>query len=311
MKKLIDMFPEIAAEWHPTKNQDLEIAKISYGSAKKVWWVCSKGHEYQSRIDGRTGQNRGCPYCNNHKKRFPVSVSHPHLVSEWHIKNSVKPEEVTAGSIRKIWWLGKCGHEWEAHLHNRANGYGCPYCANKLADSTNSLLAKHSELADQWHSRNELSANEVNYKTWKKYWWLGKCGHEWEASVRCRTLRGNGCPTCQESKGEKQVEKVLNSLNLSYVKQKRFPNCKDKRTLPFDFYLDELNILIEYQGKQHYEPLFFGGDCNNLFELIKKHDTIKENWCNENEIKLIAIPYTKFKDIEEIIKMEVNRAESD
>lgn len=156
-----------------------------------------------------------------------------------------------------------------------------------------------------WHVKNLVKPDEVTAGSQRKIWWLGKCGHEWEASVRCRTLRGNGCPTCQDSKGEKQVEKVLNNLGLSYVKQKRFPSCKDRRTLPFDFYLEELNILIEYQGKQHYEPLFFGGDCNNLFELIKKHDTIKENWCSENKIKLSAIPYTKFKDIEEIIKRGV------
>lgn len=302
MKKLIDLFPEIAVEWHPIKNKSLDITKVSYGSAKKVWWICSNGHEYQARVDSRTGQKRGCPYCNNHKKRFPISISHPILVSEWHPRNAIQPDKITAGSIRKIWWLGNCGHEWEAHLHNRAHGYGCPFCANRFADHTNSLATKYPELAEQWHSKNKLSASEINHKTWKKYWWLGKCGHEWFASVRCRTVRGNGCPVCQDSKGEVQVERVLKQLGINYTKQKRFNECRDKRSLPFDFFLDELNTLIEYQGKQHYEPLNFGGDCKNMFELIKKHDTIKEDWCKENGIKLIVIPYTKFKEIEEIIK---------
>jgi Probable Zinc-ribbon domain len=302
MKKLIDTYPEIAAEWHPTKNENLNLNEVSYGSGKKVWWICKNSHEYPSRIAHRTN-GQSCPIC---RKGLPISITHLNLVNEWHSKNIIKPDEISAGSTKKIWWLGQCGHEWLSHLHNRAKGNGCPYCSNKLVNKTNSLLTQCPEIAAEWHpAKNIVTANEVNYRTWKKYWWLGQCGHEWLASVRCRTKRLNGCPICQDSKGEAQVEKALKKLNVLYTRQKRFDTCKDKRTLPFDFHLQDLNILIEYHGRQHYESINFGGDYKNMFELVKKHDKMKEDWCINNNVQLIVIPYTDFKNIENIVRKEV------
>lgn len=95
------------------------------------------------------------------------------------------------------------------------------------------------------------------------------------------------------------IKKWLDSHNVKYVVQKRFKGCKDKRTLPFDFYLPERNTCIEYDGEQHYRPVRFGGisvdDSDKRFEYVKYHDEIKNNYCKSNNIKLIRIPY--FKDV--------------
>lgn len=100
---------------------------------------------------------------------------------------------------------------------------------------------------------------------------------------------GIGCPHCNESKGEKEIEKYLIKKNLKFIRQKKFKNCVDKRQLPFDFYLKELNTCIEYNGIQHYENIKYWGNNNLIY--TQKHDAIKENFCLNNNIKLIKIKY--------------------
>ena len=89
-----------------------------------------------------------------------------------------------------------------------------------------------------------------------------------------------------------------------YIREYRFDNCKYKYRLPFDFYLTEYNICIEYDGKQYYEPVeYFGGE--KAFKETKKRDATKNNYCQNNDIKLIRIPYWEFDNIENILEKEL------
>jgi len=102
-----------------------------------------------------------------------------------------------------------------------------------------------------------------------------------------------GCPICSnhESKGEKLVRCFLTDNTINFIKQKRFDECRFKNTLPFDFYLPEHNICIEYDGIQHFEAIeYFCGIV--ALEEAQKNDNIKNNYCEENNIKLIRIKYT-------------------
>lgn len=101
-------------------------------------------------------------------------------------------------------------------------------------------------------------------------------------------LNGKGCPKCNSSHGENNVREFLLKNNIVFVEQKRFNNCKNKKALPFDFYLKELNVCIEYQGRQHYEPVdVFGGEEGLVVRT--KNDLIKRNYCKENNILLVEI----------------------
>ena len=130
---LVTTDPDLAKEWHPTKNGDLKPSMISAGSNKKVWWRCDNGHEWQATVNDRN-RGRNCPICSN-KKVLPgvndLATTNPELAKEWHpTKNgSLSPKMVTEKSSRKVWWLGKCGHEWETRISHRSNGHGCPFCA--------------------------------------------------------------------------------------------------------------------------------------------------------------------------------------
>jgi hypothetical protein len=69
-KKLLSItHSALAKEWHPTKNGDLTPDDITYGSGKKVWWLCKSKHEYQAVVYNRTGNNSGCPYCAGNRKK--------------------------------------------------------------------------------------------------------------------------------------------------------------------------------------------------------------------------------------------------
>lgn len=106
--------------------------------------------------------------------------------------------------------------------------------------------------------------------------------------------------TCK-SKGELYIEEILQELNIDFEQQKRFKNCKNKRTLPFDFYIPKYSTCIEYDGEQHYKSIdFWGGE--ERFTQRQLNDKIKDDYCNKNNICLIRIPYTKTKqEIFEII----------
>jgi hypothetical protein len=116
----------------------------------------------------------------------------------------------------------------------------------------------------------------------------------------------SNCSFCKpKSRLEEKVSNVLNSLNVFYIKENRFSDCKFKKPLPFDFYIPENNIAIECFGEQHYYPVDFGGkkDGSHLidFEKRKFNDSIKEKYCLEHHIELLIIPYWEENNINEII----------
>lgn len=129
---LASLYPDTAAEWHPTKNVPLSPKDILAGSSKKVWWKCKEGREWQAVIASRV-KGVGCPFCTNQKATFgknDLATKHPELINEWHpTKNGeLTPSMVTCGSGKKVWWICEQGHEWQAYIKHRSNGVGCPYC---------------------------------------------------------------------------------------------------------------------------------------------------------------------------------------
>jgi hypothetical protein len=123
--------PNLAKEWHPIKNDSLTPRSVTSSSNKKVWWQCSKGHEWPAIVNNR-GKGSGCPYCSGSKATDEncLQTVNPTLAKQWHpTKNiSLTPREVKAGSNKKVWWQCSKGHEWLAIVNDRSRGSGCPYC---------------------------------------------------------------------------------------------------------------------------------------------------------------------------------------
>jgi hypothetical protein len=129
----------------------------------------------------------------------------PDVAIEWHpTKNgTLRPEAVTAGSQRLVWW--RCSkdakHEWQARVAHRANGSGCPMCANLVATALTSLRAQCPALAREWHptKNGTLTPDDVVPGSGRRVWW--RCGlnrhHVWEAVIYERARKGRGCPVCR------------------------------------------------------------------------------------------------------------------
>ncbi|MBE6015652.1 MAG: hypothetical protein E7241_09885 [Lachnospiraceae bacterium] len=132
-------FPDIAKQWHPTKNGDITPDMISAKSKEKYWWLGECGHEWQTQVYVRT-TNHGCPYCAGKKvlRGFnDLAFVNPEIAAEWHPNKNgdLKPTMVAPSSNKKVWWLGKCGHEWQTTIDRRKRGDGCPICAKELQTS--------------------------------------------------------------------------------------------------------------------------------------------------------------------------------
>lgn len=130
-------YPEIAKEWHPTKNGNLTPDKVNKSSHKKVWWMCKYGHEWQTKVNGRTSNGIGCLYCAGYfpiKGKTDLATTNPELLKDWNYKkNIIIPDKVSFSSHQKVWWKCHiCGYEWQTTINQRTNmKSGCPNCYKK------------------------------------------------------------------------------------------------------------------------------------------------------------------------------------
>lgn len=213
--------PEIAKRWHPTKNGDLKPSDVLAWSSKRVWWLCDCGESWEASIAGNRN-HMICPTCYQKergisiqrtfmKKRGSLAKMNPALAVEWHpTKNgALTPADVTVTSVQKAWWLGPCGHEWEAKIDTRNNGRGCPVCtSNKILPGFNDLATKFPEIAKEWHPtlNGDITASDVMPYSNKEFWWLSPCGHEYKAQPHHK-CHGQQCPICKKERREVRLSK--------------------------------------------------------------------------------------------------------
>ena len=201
--------PKLAKEWNYEKNDGLAPADVFPNSNKKVWWKCSRGHEWQARIQERNNGSK-CPYCSGRysiKGETDLQTINPKLAKEWNNEKNagITPMDVSPNSGQKVWWKCSKGHEWQARIADRNSGCGCPYCSSrKVLKGYNDLLSVNPTLAKEWNfeKNNELTPLDVMPNSNKKVWWKCSKGHEWQATVASRN-NGRGCPECAKEKHKK------------------------------------------------------------------------------------------------------------
>lgn len=148
-----------------------------------------------------------------------IFISDTEYVNDWSEKNTISPNTITIGSNKKVWWQGKCGHEWKATPNNFCNNHsGCPYCVNRaVLKGYNDLAYKCPNIAEEWSDRNGvLKPDEVVYGSFLNVWWKCRWGHEWKAVIYYR-VKGEGCPVCKSEKEEGIFR--IDYINLSYEKK--------------------------------------------------------------------------------------------
>jgi hypothetical protein len=133
------------------------------------------------------------------RQDYNLYLANPELVKEWHPTKNGKfgPRDVTPGSGKKVWWLCKEGHEWQAAVYSRNRGSGCPICNRGVAANDRLLLLSETPLIRQWHptKNGNLNPRKMTLDSDKKAWWLCREGHEWQETVK-RRMKQRGCPFC-------------------------------------------------------------------------------------------------------------------
>lgn len=171
--------------------------------------------------------------------------------------------------------------------YHHLKGSGCPYCSKNRKLDTKLFIEKSNLI-----HHNTYDYSKVDYINIKLKVKIICSKHGEFLQSAGKHLMGRGCPYCKESKGEAKIRFILEQKSISFNRQYIFIDCRDILPLPFDFYLPDFNLCIEYDGKQHFEPLtFFGGD-DGLKDSVKK-DFIKTKYCKDNGIRLLRIKYSE------------------
>lgn len=240
-------FPKVAVQWDLERNSGKTPEQFRPGSSKKVWWRCSKGHRWRTRIVERTS-GAGCPQCfeerRSHSPQLAIariegktlSELHPPCLSEWDYaaNGQVTPDQVSVGSKAKYWWRCPFGHTYQQSIAKKVRGSKCPVCTianraenvrkHKLA-RTGSLKGNYPDLAAEWHptKNGALSPTDVSNNSHRQIWWICPHGHEWRQSPNYRvTLRKRGsifgCPICGRNAGNHKSH-PNNALNTERTKK--------------------------------------------------------------------------------------------
>ena len=242
-------------------------------------------------------RNQKCKYC-AHK-----SLSHEDILS---MVNQSVPHIQILSNFNKLNDYVDCvctihGTHNNTKIVNLIHGHGCYLCGlDKLSafhtmDETE--IDERIKVINPSIKRIESCKGITNQMTFQ----CQKCMHIWKGKIN--SIRY--CPNCEKEyvySGEHFLHQIFKSNNIHYEIQKRFDGCKNKRHLPFDFYLPDYNVCFEYQGQHHYKALdFFGGE--DAFKIRCKNDQIKRDFCKQNQIALIEIPYTynTFESIEKYL----------
>lgn len=286
------------------KKHDFEFVDIKReNSVLYIYFICNKHVELGVQKMRKTNMKRdikGCKYC---KGDFP----------EWYVKQKIEklyPHMKLIGKYINLSTPIDCYCEKHDVYCKKSpqsilDGQGCIECGKDKLSKNNMM--------SQIEFESMISLVNPDVKIISEYSGLEhditvlckKCGRIWTLNANSLKNNGTRCKKCSYTyKGEDEIINILDNLQCTYIHQYKFENCKDKRCLPFDFYLPDYNLCIEFDGKQHYEPKF--GEDN--FEKTKRHDEIKNKYCESNGIELLRIPYWDMNNIENIIKNKLNIA---
>ena len=296
-KSLAEVRPELVPQWGTSNEFSPE--DVSYGSNKKVWWVCEKGHTWQATIKNRVLAGSGCPYCEHRavlKGYNDLQTLFPQVSKTWSRKNKLKPSEVASRSNTEVLWKCKKGHEWKARIADRTEGHGCPYCAGqRVWKGFNDLATTHPDLISEWSDKNtDLSPDAITFKNRTNVWWhCNRCGNDYQAVVYAKA-KGRICPFCiakrlkalreqrlAQSKIDKECTYFLPQLAAIYYAGQHelrvITDSEEPVGLPIAALIPEISLAIDVCG-------------------YEKEAYIKEYICKANGITYICLPPKSTED---------------
>jgi predicted Zn-ribbon and HTH transcriptional regulator len=270
------------------------------------------GHEWEISRANFINQNRRCPKCKGKNLSEKFRKTHQDFLNE--VYELVGDEYTILSNYINAFTEIKIKHNicnciYDVRPTNFIHGKRCPVCKWNIISKKRAkgLEQFKKEVFEKVGNEYEIFGEYKNNKTHIliKH---NMCGYEYEGTPD-GFLRGNRCPKCSCSKGENSIHEYLRRNNISYIPQYSFEDCVYKENLLFDFAIfdneENLAFLIEFDGRQHYEVIdFFGGE--EAFKKTKMRDKIKDDYCIDNEITLLRIPYWDYDKIDDILDIYSN-----
>jgi hypothetical protein len=282
-----------------------KVVYINNSISIKIFCIhCNKYFE-QKPVDHLVG--KGCKYCKGYRSSKKQRKSLSDLIQQFKLIHKDKYDYSNICYVNNITkiniFCNTCKKFFSQTPGSHLNGNGCPYCSGRHKTTEN--IIKEFQKVHRLLRYDYSKINFIDSYTPLEIM-CNICGKTF-FQLYNNHLKGQGCPDCKKSKGEKKIKVWLENNKIKYKTYYKFNNCINFKTnyhLKFDFYLPDSNLCIEYDGIQHYEKVnFFGGDLK--FKENQYRDKIKTDYCKDNNIRLLRIPYWDFDNIETILEKEI------
>lgn len=284
-KRRIDLDKEYDKKLCESKNFEY-VDTIRKNGKITIVFICKNHYELGEQHMAKKNMERdikGCKYCAG--KDLP----------EWYVLRKVNEynphikllEPYINLTTRMRCFCDKHNYNTSKTMQEILKGQGCYYCGLEKLSETKFLSLEEFQrrVSEKTENVVTLEYNGIHSKAKFK---CKLCNHEWYSNADTMITNGKQCPNCMNYyNGEHIIKNILDKWGILYEEQFRFSECRDKRPLPFDFYLFNDNVCIEFDGQQH----FIQRKGWTKLEEIQRHDEIKNLFCKNNNIKLIRIPY--------------------
>ena len=281
--------------------------KVNYINSKtKVVIICSIHGEFE-QVPNSHLRGSGCNRCGMEYRHKLTSLTTAQFIEKANEVNEYKfdySKAIYKNYQTPIIITCILHGDFEQLPASHLYGVGCPTCGGTRKLTTDEFISKAKKKQLRLYDYSKTKYINTSEKVEIL---CDKHGSFWQTPEN--HLQGQGCPICKESKGEGLIRQFLCTEKINFLPQLRIKECKFKKPLPFDFGIftsqGKLLGLVEYQGKQHFLPSAFGSVNQNkqhIFAMSQKRDQIKINYCKENKIPLLTIPYTD-KEIEKTLKI--------
>lgn len=311
---------DILQRWDYELNKE-DPFMIPYAKNSKYYFKCPCGKhdsELKSIVNYVMGHEgvMDCRVCKSFGQYCIDIYGDDFMDKYWSDKNTVDPFSLSKYNETTEIWI-KCQKtdyhgDYNTTPFNFSSGNLCPFCHGQYkvhyVDSIGYYLEQNN-LLNLYAEDNVESLYSIAKQSHKDMKWHCNNGIHNDYVRNCnRSMRFSfQCPECASSQGELKISRFLVSNNIDYIPQKTFDDLVGIRSglLSYDFYLPEYNVLVEFQGQQHEEPVSFNGESEEVaqerFEIQQEHDRRKRQYAANNNINLLEIWYYDFDNIENIL----------
>jgi very-short-patch-repair endonuclease len=278
-----------------------DYSKSNYTHADtKIEIICKKHGSFMQIPSAHIGSKHGCLKCSLKNRKYLVNTED--FIKKAKLVHGDKydySKVVYTGARNKVKIICKMHGKFEQAPGLHLKGNNCFKCGIIKARSNIQSTDKYIAKAKLVHG-DRYDYSKVEYKHWNSKIEIICKKHGSFKLIPHTHLASANCPKCSISKGEIKILNFLNKHNIKNIKEQTFKLCSNIKKLRFDFYLPEHNLCIEFDGRQHFQPVEYFGGMATFLETVRR-DTIKNHFCEDNKIGLLRISYKEFNKVEYIL----------